>query len=544
MAGNRSALPLTDVRTVRLLEEPSPPPLLLVLLALLCALLAVRASRCVTRRRGRGAPPGPFPWPVVGNALELGGAPHLYFTRLVPRYGPVFQIKLGSRSVVVLNGEDAIKQALVKQGVDFAGRPHFSSFKAVSGGQSMAFGPYNDRWKVHRKVAQSTVRAFSSSNPQTKKTFNQHVIYEVRELLHIFLEKSRQEGYFQPSRFMTVAIANIMSAVCFGKRYSYEDAEFQSVVGRNDQFAQTVGAGSIVDVMPWLQYFPNPIKTMFDNFKSLNIDFFSFIHDKVIQHRKNIQPGTIRDLTDAFIVALDGGWKGSNGIVMGKEDVPPTVADIFGASQDTLSTALQWIVLLLIRFPETQVRLQQEVDKVVDRTRLPSTEDRVSLPYVMAFIYETMRFSSFVPLTIPHATTADTSILGYHIPKETIVFINQWSVNHDPQKWADPGTFDPTRFLDESGALNKDLTSSVLLFSSGKRRCIGEELSKMQLFLYTAILAHQCHFKANPAEEGRFDAAYGLTLKPEPFSVEVTLRDSMQLLDSYVAELQAAETGQ
>lgn len=179
-----------------------------------------------------------------------------------------------------------------------------------------------------------------------------------------------------------------------------------------------------------------------------------------------------------------------------------------------------------------QQRLQKEVDKVVDRSRLPSIEDQPQLPYIMAFIYEVMRFTSFVPLTIPHATTTDTSIMGYAVPKNTIVFINQWSINHDPKTWHRPETFDPQRFLTSDGILNKDLTSIVLVFSLGKRRCIGEELSKMKLFLFTALIAHQCNINADPDRPPSLDYNYGLTLKPLPFYISVTLRENMKLLET------------
>ncbi|XP_044229541.1 cytochrome P450 1B1 [Thunnus albacares] len=482
------------------------------------------------RQRSIHCPPGPLSWPVIGNAAQLGKAPHLYFTRMAKKYGNVFQIKLGCRTVVVLNGE-SIKQALVKQGLQFAGRPDFTSFQYVSNGNSLAFGTMTDWWKMHRKVAQSTVRMFSTGNPQTKKTFEQHVLCEVKELLQLFVGKTKEHQYFQPTTYLVVSTANIMSAVCFGKRYSYEDEEFRQVVGRNDQFTQTVGAGSIVDVMPWLQYFPNPIKTIFDNFKRLNLEFGMFIRDKVIEHRKTIQSDTIRDMTDAFIVALDQ-LRDKTGVSLEKDFVTSTVGDIFGASQDTLSTAMQWITIILVKYPEMQVRLQQEVDKVVDRSRLPSIEDQLQLPYVMAFIYEVMRFTSFLPLTIPHSTTTDTSIMGYTIPKNTVIFINQWSINHDPAMWSHPETFDPLRFLDQNGALNKDLTSSVLIFSLGKRRCIGEELSKLHLFLFTTIIVHQCNITADPARPPTLDYNYGLTLKPHSFFISVSLREDMTLLDT------------
>ncbi|XP_056617213.1 cytochrome P450 1B1 [Triplophysa dalaica] len=498
-----------------------------VLLAMLACLMVV----ILWRRSGQWRLPGPFPWPIIGNAAQLGKSPHFYFTRMAQKYGDVFQIKLGCRNVVVLNG-DAIKEALIKKSVDFAGRPDFASFTFVSGGKSMAFGNYSQWWKLHRKIAQSTVRTFSTANIQTKQTFERHIVLEISELIHLFLNKTREQKYFEPHNFLVVSVANTMSAVCFGKRYSYDDAEFQQVVGRNDKFTKTVGAGSIVDVMPWLQYFPNPIKTLFVQFKELNDEFMSFIHDKVIEHRKTISSGLIRDMTDAFIFALDKGMSGGPGVFLDKEFVPSTIGDIFGASQDTLSTALQWIILLMVRYPEVQNRLQEQIDKVADRTRLPTIEDQHQLPYVMAFIYEVMRFTSFVPVTIPHSTTTDTSINGYPIPKDTVIFVNQWSLNHDPNKWDEPEVFKPERFVDEDGALNKDLTSNVLIFSVGKRRCIGEELSKIQLFLFTSLLVHQCNFTAERTPS--LDYMYGLTLKPSAFKVAVTLRDSTELLENFL----------
>uniref|UniRef100_A0A3B3WRH5 Cytochrome P450 1A n=2 Tax=Poecilia mexicana TaxID=48701 RepID=A0A3B3WRH5_9TELE len=516
--------------------------------ALLAACLALLLSVWLWLRRRGATPglPGPFAWPVIGNAAQLGNTPHLYCTRMARKYGNVFQMQLGSRTVVVLNG-DAIRPALIKQGLDFAGRPDFTSFQFISDGQSMAFGTVSDSWKTHRKLAQSTVRMFSTGNPQTKRTFEQHVLAEFRELLRRFVEKTRAERYFQPGTDLVVSTANVMSAICFGRRYTYEDAEFREVVGRNDKFTKTVGAGSIVDVMPWLQYFPNPIKTIFEDFKNLNRDFGVFIRDKVIEHRKSIESSAIRDMTDAFIVALDQITE-TAGLSSGKDYVTPTMGDIFGASQDTLSTALQWIILILVKYPEIQTRLQLEVDRVVDRSRLPSIEDQAELPYVMAFLYEVMRFTSFVPLTIPHSTVTDTSIMGYAIPKNTVIFINQWSINHDPAMWSNPETFDPERFLDPQGALNKDLAANVLIFSLGRRRCIGEQLSKLQLFLFTALLAHQCRITTDPAKMLTLDYKYGLTLKPHDYAIAVSLREDMTLLDAgaaqaneQLAELQAKD---
>ncbi|KAF1460578.1 Cytochrome P450 1B1, partial [Pygoscelis antarcticus] len=444
------------------------------LLLLLCLLAAIHLGKLLLqqqqrRRQGqRRAPPGPFPWPVIGNAAQLGSAPHLSFARLASTYGAVFQLRLGRWPVVVLNGERAIRQALVRQGAAFAGRPPVPALRLVAGGGAPAVGGCSE------------------------------------------------------------------VALCFGRRYSHGDGEFLRLVGRNEQFGRAVGAGSLVDALPWLQRFPSPVRAAYRAFRDLNRDFYGFVRGKFLQHQRSLRPGAApRDMMDAFIRLQREQPR------LQLEHVPATVTDIFGASQDTLSTALQWLLIFLIRYPNVQAKMQEEVDRIVGRDRLPCAEDQPHLPYIMAFLYESMRFSSFVPVTIPHATTTNTFIMGYLIPKDTVIFVNQWSVNHDPAKWSNPEDFDPTRFLDENGFINKDLTSSVMIFSLGKRRCIGEELSKVQLFLFTSILVHQCNFTANPNEDPKMDFTYGLTIKPKPFTLNVTLRDTMDLLDQAVQRLQA-----
>eukprot|EP00069_Balaena_mysticetus_P005175 bmy_17821T0 len=446
-----------------------------MLLLLLSVLAAVHVGQWLLRQRRRqpgSAPPGPFAWPLIGNAASMGPAPHVSFARLARRYGDVFQIRLGSCRVVVLNGERAIRQALVQQGAAFADRPPFASFRVVSGGRSLAFGQYSESWKAQRRAAHSTMRAFSTRQPRGRRVLEGHVLGEARELVELLVRGSAGGAFLDPRPLTVVAVANVMSAVCFGCRYSHDDAEFRELLSHNEEFGRTVGAGSLVDVLPWLQRFPNPVRTAFREFETLNRNFSNFVLDK---------------------------------------------------------------------YPEVQARVQAELDQVVGRDRLPCLDDQPHLPYVMAFLYEAMRFSSFVPVTIPHATTANASVLGYHIPKDTVVFVNQWSVNHDPVKWSNPEDFDPARFLDKDGFINKDLASSVMIFSVGKRRCIGEELSKMQLFLFISILAHECNFRANPDEPSKMDFNYGLTIKPKSFKINVTLRESMELLDSAVQKLQAEE---
>nr|QLC36614.1 cytochrome P450 1C2 [Kryptolebias hermaphroditus] len=487
-------------------------------------LFCLEACLWVRNLRLKRRLPGPFAWPVVGNALQLGQMPHITFSNLAKKYGDIYQIRLGCSDIVVLNGARVIRQALIEHSTEFAGRPNFVSFQLVSGGKSLTFTSYSKQWRIHRKIAQTTIRAFSTANSQTKKAFEHQIVAEVKELVGIFLKLSAQGQYFNPGHELTVAAANVICALCFGKRYGHDDPEFRALLHQVDQFGQTVGAGSLVDVMPWLQSFPNPVRSIFKSFKCLNEEFFEFVRSKVEEHRKTFDPKVIRDMSDAIIDAFN---ETDSVTELTKDYTEATVADLIGAGMDTVSTALHWILLLLAKHPDIQTKLQELIDKVVGRNRLPSVEDRPHLPYLDAFIYETMRFTSFVPVTIPHSTTTDVSINGLKIPKDTVVFINQWSVNHDPLKWKDPHIFNPSRFLDINDSLDRDITNNVMIFSAGKRRCIGDQIGKTQIFLFFAILLHQCSFEKCPDEDFSLNCSYGLTLKPLNYKITAKLRGEL-----------------
>ncbi len=133
------------------LEEISHTTGVTLFLCAFAMLLLVLHGR--RREPGCSLPPGPRPWPLVGNLFQMGEQIHLSLTNLRVQYGDVFQIKMGSLVVVVLSGYSTIKEALIRQGEAFAGRPDFFTFSAVANGTSMTFSEkYGEAWVLHKKI--------------------------------------------------------------------------------------------------------------------------------------------------------------------------------------------------------------------------------------------------------------------------------------------------------------------------------------------------------------------------------------------------------
>jgi len=51
--------------------------------------------------------------------------------------------------------------------------------------------------------------------------------------------------------------------------------------------------------------------------------------------------------------------------------------DLFMTGSDTTSTALEFAILFMMRNPQVQVQVQEEIDRVVGRNRLPAPEDKM-----------------------------------------------------------------------------------------------------------------------------------------------------------------------
>ncbi|KAG2134906.1 cytochrome P450 [Suillus bovinus] len=121
---------------------------------------------------------------------------------------------------------------------------------------------------------------------------------------------------------------------------------------------------------------------------------------------------------------------------------------------------------------DVQKRAQAEIDSVVGRERLPTFEDKASLPYIEAIVRETLRWEPVVPLGVPHAASSDDVYNGYFIPKGTIITYNTWGITRDEKRYSDASRFIPERFINNDGGLTDD-DPAQYIFGLGRRRCPG-----------------------------------------------------------------------
>ncbi|XP_073404789.1 cytochrome P450 2B11-like [Dendrobates tinctorius] len=447
----------------------------ILLLVLLCLVWTIWIKG--NAKDGLHLPPGPRPLPVIGNVLQIRPLKFLFsLKQFQEKYGPIFTIYFGSRPTVVLCGYNAVKEALIDNKDAFSGRGMMPVPDYVLKGYGI-IGSNGDRWKQMRRFALTTLRNFGMG----KRSIEERIQEEAKFLLEEF---SKTEGkMFDPTFFLSCAASNIICSVLFGKRFSYKDERFLSLLKNITgtlRFMNSVWGLLFFYLNGLMQRIPGPHHNGIQHL----FDLKAFIQEEVKESVNTLNPNATRHFIDCFLVKMQQ-EKQNPTSEFHNENLVGSALNLFFGGTETTSTTLRYGFLALLKYPEIQAKIQDEIYRVIG-DRQPSVEDRTNMPYTEAVICEFQRYSDLIPTGVPHSTTEDIIFRGYTIPKGTNVFPLLTTVLKDPEQFPKPMHFSPDRFLDEKGAVKKH--AALMPFSAGRRICPGEALARMELFLFLTTL--------------------------------------------------------
>ena len=242
--------------------------------------------------------------------------------------------------------------------------------------------------------------------------------------------------------FTGLAVLNVVFAMIFGSRYKIDDVEFQDLIQSNTLFVRGFEYDSYIDVFPSLRVLPN---RRIDTLKHAIGLRKPIVKKHFQQHRDSFKDneGNNNDLAYALLNALYEAEKTEKQVVQEflQEDFLLSVLDdMIGAGSETTTTVLRWSLVYLVNFPDLQEKCFEQIKKAVGTDRIPTIQDKPSLPYVEAFLHETLRMSSIAPMAVPHKTTCDTSIGGYKLPKDTKVNTHTFFFYHTKNHFNGPPT--------------------------------------------------------------------------------------------------------
>ncbi|XP_062903935.1 cytochrome P450 2K6-like [Mobula hypostoma] len=484
---------------------------------LLCALLVILVLMLLVREQKRSAPrypPGPKGLPVIGNLHQVDLRKlHLSLQELSKIYGPIFSLRLGLERAVVLSGYEVVKDALVNRAEEFMGRHQNRMTQKIRKNHGIIFAE-GESWKQMRRFTISTLRDFGMG----KRSIEERILEEVSHLRDLF--QSFEGRPFDTTIPMNCTIANIICTIVLGKRFTYEDETFVTLINLVNENFQLV-ASPLVQLwnsFPALDIFPGSHHKVLNNIRKVH-DLLRYFLKK---NRQGLEEECLRSFTDVFMLRQEE-EAGKPGTHFHEDNLLITTSDLFVAGMETTSTTLRWGLMLMAIRPEIQKKVQEELDAVIGREREPRLDDRRHLPYTDAVIHETQRFANIVPLNLPHRTTTDVSFRGFLIPKGTHIIPSLTSVMRDKSQWERPEEFHPAHFLDGEGKFVR--REAFIPFSAGRRSCAGESLAKAELFLFFCALLQTFSFRVPAgAKAPDLTARVGVTLSPQPHEICAVLR--------------------
>ncbi|XP_038060380.1 cytochrome P450 2J6-like [Patiria miniata] len=466
-------------------------------------------------RKPRNLPPGPWGWPLLGYLPQLAVSrvpTYEALSELGLRYGPVCSFYLTNQLVVVLQDFDVIKKALALH--QLSGRPTFEICQKSLPGHGVVSASGKE-WEELRRFSVTTLRSLGMA----KSSYEKQISTEAQCLM----EEIRKIGgrKFDLRCAMESATANVVCSVLFGKRFEYTDERFIELLQISDDIIEIAGAGGVLEFIPMfskLTFLPI-VKRQIE----VNNRLMAFIKDILEDHDTGYEPGSSRDYIDAFYNEMR--QKESQGLptYLNTNSLYYTIAGLFSAGAGTSASTLRWAILYMVAYTEIQKRVQDELENIVGRDRLPQLSDKPKLPYTQAVLSEIQRVGCIAPLSIPHRCLEDTAVSGYHIPKGALIVPNLWQVCYDDTEWTNPREFKPERFLDEEG--NFRARDHFVPFGIGRRVCLGENLAKMELFIFFTFLLHQFTFESPEGATGvSFEPKGGITLGPVPYKIRAIPR--------------------
>ena len=454
--------------------------------------------------------PGPTSYPLLGCVTQIDSQyTHLTLHQWAKLYGSVYAVRVLTDNWLVLNDYNAIHEVLVTKGDQFIGRPTSYRIGLVSGNHRdvvFANGVDHRWWMPLRKAMQRSIRVASETTTTLDNSSSGCIVTQLTsELMDRLDDTSSQatdvyEHIFEHTMRTTFAFL-------FGVKPNAGDPRYAEVKMFQQAYIETIspGKGNELDAMPWLRFLGN--KT-YRQLRDANDACFRFWDDVWVEMKKEfaandncIEPADDEKYNSSsekpksavhFIAQLLNPSSRYFDEVIDKENARMAFVDLLIAATVTTIPTFYASLHVLLHHPQVISRLQNEIDDVIGKwpNNLPLLSDRDKMPFAMATVLELLRYTSISPFSVPHTAICDTELLGYRVPKGTIIFPNLWALHHDESFWGDPWTFRPERFLDEGGLLlppNHIIRKNVMAFGAGPRACIGEPFAMKRIFLFVVM---------------------------------------------------------
>ncbi|XP_006358802.1 geraniol 8-hydroxylase-like [Solanum tuberosum] len=437
---------------------------ILVLTSIFALIFLAKLSSRGTKK----LPPGPSPWPIIGNLHLLGAKPHESLANLAKTYGPIMSLKIGQMRIVVISSSIMAKQVLQKQDLDFSSRFIPKVVQAQNYWDfSVVWLPVCPQWRTIKRILNTNIFSYKRLDA------NQHLrSQKVKELI-AYCEKCSQQGEaLNVGHVAFKTIINMLSNTLFSK--DLVDHLSNSKVELKDAIFGIIheaGKINLVDFFPILEKI-DPQRIRYH--ANIYFDKLSKLFDDLINERLEEKKMNHDEKSDVLEAVLN--HSAQNPKEIDQNHIKSMFLDLIVGGTDTSTITLEWAMAEILRQPEIMKKAQAELAQVIGKGKPIEEVDVSRLPYLQFIVKETLRMHPPSPFLVPRRVDQDVELCDYIIPKGSLVLVNAWAIGRDSTFWEDPLVFKPERFQSlELDVRGKDF--EFIPFGAGRRICPGLPLA-------------------------------------------------------------------
>lgn len=463
--------------------------------------------------------PGPRPWPLVGNALQIKlSRMHQDIEGWAQQYGPIFKMHLGPTKVLVI-ADHQIETALLKDRPDSFRRPkQLVDTLEEMGLQSGLLTAEGQTWKDQRRMVMASlsannVRSYFPSLLKVTKRLQGRWLNAVDTDTTIDLQADFM-------RFTVDAIAGLS----FGSDINTLETDDDEIQRHLDKILPTLFK-RVNALVPYWRIIKSPADRQLDRSVALVNESINGFIEKA---RARLDSDSARreqpqNLLESMLVAADKSDSGVN-----NNDVAGNVITMLLAGEETTATTLSWLIYLLKRNPEALKCAQQEVQSILaeldDDLDSLTPEKLNELKFIEACTLETLRLKPTGPFDVLVALE-DTEVAGIAVPKGMWIWV---VCRHDTlaeHYFPDPKAFKPQRWLKTE---DNDLAQSrrvSMPFGSGPRICPGRYLAMLEIKLAMVMLLKNFDIESvDTPDGGEAKEIMSITMNPVGLTMKLQKR--------------------
>lgn len=380
-------------------------------------------------------------------------------------------------------------------GAVFADRPPAAPIsKIVSSNQhNISSGSYGATWRLLRRNLTSEIL-----HPSRVRSYS----HARRWVLDILFDRFRRHDGSEEEAIVVVdhlhyAMFALLVLMCFGDKLDEKQIKEVEFVQRRQLLS--FSRFNILNLWPKLTRLI--FRSRWEEFHQMRREQGDVLLPLIRARRKIVESRmkNNKDYVQSYVDTLLDLELPEEKRKLNEEEIVSLCSEFLNGGTDTTATALQWIMANLVKKPEIQERLYEEIKSVVagDEAKEIEEEEAHKMPYLKAVVLEGLRRHPPGHFVLPHSVTEDTVLGGYKVPKRGTVNFMVAEIGRDPAVWDDPMEFKPERFIREEEPV--DITGSrgikMMPFGAGRRICPGIGLAMLHLEYYVANMVKEFEWK-------------------------------------------------